>query len=104
MRRTILTVPSPGRPSTGSWSCEWTVGMRSRNGGWAAFDVDNIDHHLNNIPFADHGALLDPPTADVSARCISMLAQLGEPADSPRMRMALDYLEREQLADGSWFG
>jgi squalene-hopene/tetraprenyl-beta-curcumene cyclase len=83
---------------------EWTVGMQSRNGGWAAFDVDNIDLYLNNIPFADHGALLDPPTADVSARCVSMLAQLGEPADSPRLRAALDYLERGQLADGSWFG
>ena len=83
---------------------EWTVGMQSRNGGWAAFDVDNIDLYLNNIPFADHGALLDPPTADVSARCVSMLGQLGEPADSPRQRAALDCLDREQLADGSWFG
>jgi squalene-hopene/tetraprenyl-beta-curcumene cyclase len=83
---------------------EWTVGLRSRVGGWAAFDADNVDHYLNNIPFADHGALLDPPTADVSARCISMLAQLGETKDSPRLRTALDYLEREQLADGSWFG
>lgn len=83
---------------------EWTAGMQSRNGGWAAFDVDNIDLYLNNIPFADHGALLDPPTADVSARCIGMLAQLGEPAGSPRLEAALGYLEREQLADGSWFG
>ncbi|MBN9086568.1 MAG: squalene--hopene cyclase [Reyranella sp.] len=82
---------------------EWTVGLQSRNRGWAAFDADNVDHYLNNIPFADHGALLDPPTADVSARCISMLAQLGE-SDSARMRDALGYLEREQLADGSWFG
>jgi len=83
---------------------EWTVGLQSRNGGWAAFDADNVDDYLNNIPFADHGALLDPPTADVSARCISMLGQLGEPASSPRQRAALDYLQREQLADGSWFG
>jgi len=83
---------------------EWTVGLQSRNGGWAAFDADNVDDYLNNIPFADHGALLDPPTADVSARCVSMLGQLGEPASSPRQRAALDYLEREQLADGSWFG
>ena len=49
-----------------------------------AFDADNIDDYLNNIPFADHGALLDPPTADVSARCIGMLAQLGEPAGQCR--------------------
>jgi len=83
---------------------EWIAGLQSRNGGWAAFDADNVDHYLNNIPFADHGALLDPPTADVSARCVGMLAQLGEPSSSPVMRAALDYLEREQLADGSWFG
>jgi squalene-hopene/tetraprenyl-beta-curcumene cyclase len=83
---------------------EWVAGLQSRNGGWSAFDADNVHHYLNNIPFADHGALLDPPTADVSARCVSMLAQLGEPAGSPRMRAALDYLEREQEADGSWFG
>ena len=83
---------------------EWTAGLQSRNGGWGAFDADNTYHYLNNIPFADHGALLDPPTVDVSARCISMLAQLGEPADSPRMKAALAYLEKEQEADGSWFG
>ena len=83
---------------------EWTVGLQSKDGGWGAFDADNSYHYLNNIPFADHGALLDPPTADVSARCVSMLAQLGEPAGSARMRAAVAYLLREQEADGSWFG
>ena len=83
---------------------EWVEGLQSRGGGWAAFDADNTHHYLNNIPFADHGALLDPPTADVAARCVSMLAQLGESGDSQRMRAALAYLEREQVADGSWFG
>ncbi len=83
---------------------EWTVGMQSRNGGWGAFDADNSHHYLNNLPFSDHGALLDPPTVDVSARCISMLAQLGETSDTPRMAAALAYLEKEQEADGSWFG
>ena len=78
--------------------------MQSANGGWGAFDADNTWHYLNNIPFADHGALLDPPTADVAARCVSMLAQLGENPSSPRMKAALAYLAREQAADGSWFG
>ncbi len=82
---------------------EWTAGMQSANGGWGAFDADNTDHYLNNIPFADHGALLDPPTVDVSARCVSMFAQLGE-RDSPRMHAALRYLYGDQLPDGSWFG
>jgi squalene-hopene/tetraprenyl-beta-curcumene cyclase len=83
---------------------EWIEGMQSRNGGWGAFDADNTYHYLNNIPFADHGALLDPPTVDVSARCVGMLAQLGEPIDSPRVKAAIRYLESEQLPDGSWFG
>ncbi|WP_066827100.1 squalene--hopene cyclase [Sphingomonas mali] len=83
---------------------EWTVGLQSKNGGWGAFDADNAYDYLNNLPFADHGALLDPPTADVSARCVSMLAQLGEGADSPRMAAAIDYLRREQEPEGSWFG
>jgi squalene-hopene/tetraprenyl-beta-curcumene cyclase len=82
---------------------EWTVGLQSRDGGWGAFDADNAYTYLNNLPFADHGALLDPPTADVTARCVSMLAQLGE-RDSPRMRSGLDWLERAQEPDGSWFG
>ncbi|WP_375460214.1 squalene--hopene cyclase [uncultured Enterovirga sp.] len=83
---------------------EWIEGMQSRDGGWGAFDVDNTYEYLNNIPFADHGALLDAPTVDVSARCVGMLAQLGEPSDSPRMKAALAYLEQDQREDGSWFG
>ncbi len=55
----------------------WVAGLQSHNGGWGAYDADNVYEYLNNIPFADHGALLDPPTADVTARCLSMLAQLG---------------------------
>jgi squalene-hopene/tetraprenyl-beta-curcumene cyclase len=82
---------------------EWIVGMQSGNGGWGAFDADNEYYYLNNIPFADHGALLDPPTEDVSARCLSMLAQLGD-TRSPAATRAIDYLRRTQLADGSWFG
>jgi squalene-hopene/tetraprenyl-beta-curcumene cyclase len=83
---------------------EWVLGLQSKNGGFAAFDADNTYYYLNNIPFADHGALLDPPTVDVAARCVGMLAQLGTRLDSPRMKAAVDYLEREQEADGSWFG
>ena len=84
---------------------EWVVGLQSANGGWGAFEADNTHFHLNAIPFADHGALLDPPTADVTARCVSMLAQLGErPETSTPLRRGLDYLFREQEGDGSWFG
>jgi squalene-hopene/tetraprenyl-beta-curcumene cyclase len=82
---------------------EWIVGMQSANGAWGAFDADNEYYYLNNIPFADHGALLDPPTEDVTARCISMLAQIGE-AKSPAVARAIDYLRRTQLDEGSWYG
>ncbi len=83
---------------------EWNVGLQSKDGGYAAFDADNMYFYLNDIPFADHGALLDPPTADVTARVVSMLAQIGEPLDSPRMVAALDWLKRDQHSDGSWWG
>lgn len=83
---------------------EWIIGMQSSNGGWGAFDIDNNLEALNHIPFSDHGALLDPPTADVSARCISFLAQLGHPEDRPVIDRALAYLRSEQEASGSWFG
>jgi squalene-hopene/tetraprenyl-beta-curcumene cyclase len=84
---------------------EWIEGLVSRNGAWGAFDADNTHYWLNNIPFADHGALLDPPTEDVTARCVSMLAQLGErPETNPMLRRAIDYLRETQLKDGSWYG
>jgi squalene-hopene/tetraprenyl-beta-curcumene cyclase len=84
---------------------EWIEGMQSRDGGWAAFDVNNLEYYLNNIPFSDHGALLDPPTEDVTARCISMLAQLGQTAQgSKAVADGVAYLRRTQLAEGSWYG
>ena len=83
---------------------EWVVGLQSANGGWGAFDVDNTSEYLNHIPFADHGALLDPPTADVTARCVSMIAQLGDDSDRPALAAALRFLWRSQERDGSWYG
>lgn len=82
----------------------WIKGMQSKNGGWGAFDIDNEYFILQHIPFADHGALLDPPTADVSARCVSFLAQIGHGLEDQAVRRGVEYLKREQEADGSWFG
>ncbi len=87
----------------------WIIGMQSVgrgrfDGGWGAFEPENTHLHLNHIPFADHGALLDPPTADVTARCVSFLAQIGMLSDDPVMHRAVAFLMREQEPEGSWFG
>jgi squalene-hopene/tetraprenyl-beta-curcumene cyclase len=83
---------------------EWVIGMQCKNGGWGAFDPDNTHFYLDHIPFADHGALLDPPTVDVTARCIGMLAQVGRDRNDPIVARGIAYLRREQEDDGSWFG
>jgi squalene-hopene/tetraprenyl-beta-curcumene cyclase len=83
---------------------DWLVGMQSKDGGFAAFDADNTHYYLNTKPFADHGALLDPPTSDVTARVVTVLARVGRPQDKPALNRALAYLREQQEADGSWFG
>ena len=83
---------------------DWLVGMQSKDGGFAAFDADNTHYHLNMIPFADHGALLDPPTSDVTARVVTVLARVGRPQDKEALDRAIAYLRRQQEPDGSWFG
>jgi squalene-hopene/tetraprenyl-beta-curcumene cyclase len=83
---------------------DWLVGMQSKGGGFAAFDADNTHYYLNKIPFADHGALLDPPTSDVTARVVTVLARVGRPQDKPALARALAYLREEQEDNGSWFG
>jgi squalene-hopene/tetraprenyl-beta-curcumene cyclase len=84
---------------------EWVEGLQSEDGGWAAFDADNNHMYLNHIPFSDHGALLDPPTADVTARVVGMLAQLGETRETSRaLDRGVNYLLNDQEEDGSWYG
>jgi squalene-hopene/tetraprenyl-beta-curcumene cyclase len=86
-------------------AAEWICGMQSKNGGFASFDADNDHTYLNEIPFADHGALLDPPTEDVSGRCVMLLARLATfPQCRSAQKRCLDYIFRSQEADGSWYG
>ncbi len=83
-------------------AADWLAGMQSRNGGFAAFDIDNTYHYLNEIPFADHGALIDPPTSDVTARCVGFLAKYGK--HQREVWRGISFLLREQEKSGSWFG
>ena len=82
----------------------WIVAMQNENGGWGSFDAENEHYSLNRIPFADHGALLDPATADVSARCVSFLCQIGYSRQHDSVARGLAYLLAEQEENGSWFG
>lgn len=84
--------------------CEWLIGMQSSSGGWGAFEPENEHYYLNHIPFADHGALLDPPTIDVTARCVGALAQVDYERYRKIIKKGVEFIKREQEEDGSWFG
>jgi squalene-hopene/tetraprenyl-beta-curcumene cyclase len=81
----------------------WTYGMQCRDGGWAAFDVDNTRQLCRELPFCDFGEVIDPPSADVTAHVIEMLARRGD-ANHPRVLRGREWLLRAQEPDGSWFG
>ncbi len=83
---------------------DWLLAMQSSDGGWAAFDVDNNWQFLNHVPFADHNAMLDPTCADITGRTLEALAANGIDRTSFAAKKAIDYLLREQLHDGSWYG
>ena len=83
---------------------QWLLSMQNRDGGWAAFDRDNNKSFLCNIPFADHNAMLDPSTADVTARVLECLGRFGWSANHPAIQRAVQFLLKDQCEDGSWFG
>ena len=83
---------------------QWLLSMQNRDGGWAAFDRDNNKGFLCNIPFADHNAMLDPSTADVTARVLECLGRFGWSANHPAIQRAVQFLLKDQCEDGSWFG
>ena len=83
---------------------QWLLSMQNRDGGWGAFDRDNDRKILCNIPFADHNAMIDPSTADVTARVLECLGRFGWPAEHPVMQRAVKFLLKDQCEDGSWFG
>jgi squalene-hopene/tetraprenyl-beta-curcumene cyclase len=82
----------------------WVLAMRSRNGAWGAFDRDNTRALLYRLPFCDFGAVIDPPSEDVTAHVLEMLAALGAGERDPSVAGGLAYLRRTQTPSGSWFG
>ncbi len=82
----------------------WLLSMQNRDGGWGAFDHDNDCRVFTQVPFADHNAMIDPSTADVTARVVECLGRFGWPASHPLIKRAVEFLLRDQKADGSWYG
>jgi squalene-hopene/tetraprenyl-beta-curcumene cyclase len=93
----------PGAAAAAERGLEWARGMQSRDGGWAAFDADNCRRLIEKLPFCDFGAVIDPPSADVTAHTVEMLAACGF-ADAPDTRRGVQWLLDNQEPDGSWFG
>jgi squalene-hopene/tetraprenyl-beta-curcumene cyclase len=104
LRRVAAGHPDPRRVEAAvARGAAWTIGMRSRSGAWGAFDADNTSRLPLELPFCDFGEVIDPPSADVTAHVVEMLADLGM-GSSEVTRGGVDWLLREQDADGSWFG
>src|SRR5665213_3546136 len=83
---------------------DWIFAMQCKNGGWASFDKDNTKMIFQYIPFADHNAMLDPPTVDITGRILEMLANYGYTRRDKRVERAIQFVLKEQEPDGSWFG
>lgn len=83
---------------------EWLIGMQSDNGGWGAFDRNNIQTWTRDIPFADFGEMIDPPSVDVTAHILECLGRLGHTRGEPMIDRAVDFIKKEQEFDGAWFG
>ncbi len=96
--------PSSARSGPVQRAIAWMRSMQSRDGGWAAFDVDNDRRYLNQIPFSDMDSLCDPSSPDVTGRVLEALGLLGDGADAPACRRGVAYLRKSQEPEGSWFG
>jgi squalene-hopene/tetraprenyl-beta-curcumene cyclase len=103
-----LRVPAASRfrglTAASQRAIRWILAMQNRDGGWGAFDKDNDSQFLCRVPFADHNAMIDPSTPDLTARVLEALALWGARLEEPHVQRAVAYLRRTQERDGSWFG
>lgn len=90
--------------AAGERALRWVLAMQNRDGGWGAFDKDNDSEFLCRVPFADHNAMIDPSTPDLTGRVLEALALWNITAAQPAVQKAIFYLRKTQQADGSWFG
>jgi squalene-hopene/tetraprenyl-beta-curcumene cyclase len=100
----IATPDAAARDRAIAYGLNWTLGMQSRNGGYGAFDTDNDSEFLNQIPFADMEAMIDPPAEDLTGRLLELMGTYGYDLRFGRARRAREFLLRRQRADGSWWG
>ncbi len=103
----LQRVDYPDRPrltAAARLGLDWLVSMQNRDGGWGAFDHNNDRSVLTHIPFADHNAMIDPSSADVTARVLECLGRNGWPATHPAVKRGVSYLAKEQTPEGSWYG
>ena len=103
LSKTVLP-DEPGKRAALTQALKWAMPMQSRDGGWASYDKDHNKLFLNEIPFADHKALLDPPTADLTGRMLEMLGHLGRTRSDPAVMRAIAFLRRQQEPEGCWYG
>ena len=100
-----VAYPDPGRlESAIRRGTAWVLSMQNRDGGWGAFDRDNDCPFLTRVPFADHNAMIDPSTGDLTARVLEYLGRLKWPASHPRIQRAVRFLQRDQCSEGPWYG
>ena len=97
-------LPTESRRSLKKRALDWLMSFQCRDGGWAAFDKDVTQRWLQDVPFADHNAILDPSCADLTGRVLELLGHIAHPRDDLRVRRALTFLRKTQETDGSWFG
>jgi squalene-hopene/tetraprenyl-beta-curcumene cyclase len=100
----LRRVHLPGKEAAVRRGIVWVLSMQGRDGGWASFDRDNNRMVFSQVPFADHNAMLDPSTADITGRVLEMLGSYGYDTTHPAVRRGIDFLRREQEPDGAWYG